>query len=229
MLKAILAFWLSFVLSASAFATTYPNFVSAREDAIRKRLKYFIAPCLVEPQACGLNEKERIWLEEIFTEDLPETPVPTALTLTFKEAVQSTFIGLFAKSEPQLSESLASKLFQYLLVRENTVPLEVEGRFIRAYLIQSPIDADTRDAFLLFQTPTGSRDLTPLLSESLKCEGRVRLIDITISPYAYEHPVVRGSVNWLCEDQRKTAHFALQTTVLKVEISMESTCEDALK
>lgn len=146
---------------------------------------------------------------------------------SYQEIARLVFIAWYRETFADIVPDLSKKIFRHFLVRENEVSLEVEGRSLRSYTMQSMVDPNGRDAVLIYETKDGSQDLTPLLVAAMKCPEPPKILDI--AGFAYEHPVVTSSVTWECGKVRHQAHFSVHTSVLKVNIYNISSCEDELK
>lgn len=234
------------------------GFAEMRALTALARLKFLVTPCIARPQACGLTEEERQLLSdqltsgffdtsayemEFFTADSSIISQPSSekkilinskalydesnQPKSYQEIARLVFLAWSRDLRPDLVPELSKKIFRGFLVRENEVDLEVEGRMLRAYTVQSMIDPNGRDAMLVYETKDGSQELTSMLIAAMKCPEPVRILDI--AGFAYEHPVVTGSVNWICGKSKKQAHFSVHTSVLRINIFNESSCEDYLE
>ncbi len=145
---------------------------------------------------------------------------------SYQEIARLVFVAWYGDFAGDIVPDLSKKIFNRFLVRENEVQLEVEGRVLRTYTMQSVVDVEQRDAILVYETPDGSRELTPMLVEALKCPESPRVLDI--SGFNYEHPIAKGAVTWICRGAKKQAHFAVHTSIVHITVFNEKSCEDGL-
>lgn len=234
------------------------GFAEMRALTAFSRLKFLVAPCVSRPDICGLTATEFEMLSwqldkgffntsnfelEFFTDDpaiaskntsdrkilINSTTLydESAQPKSYQEIARLVFVAWYRGFSSDVMTELSKKIFSRFLVRENEVQLEVEGRALRTYTMMSVVDVEQRDAILVYETPAGSQELTPMLAAALGCPETPRILDI--SGFNYEHPIAKGSVSWVCRGTRREAHFALHTSVLKINIFNETRCEDQLK
>jgi hypothetical protein len=140
-------------------------------------------------------------------------PVPKSPAEIGRIVIQLRFTDILKeKMNPFEIEDLTNKLLRDLNFNNQSTVVQAGNRTHKINLWSMDL-AGKRSSFLSFENFESSLDLTPDLEASLACTDKEinwSLRELSVENLSYQEGVVRGQIEWSCDQQRYRATLTLQ-------------------